>query len=468
MAADAAQGPVVVLSPPPTPNGPMHLGHLSGPYLAADIAARAARARGERVLTVCGTDDHQNYVVAKAEQLGRKTDEVMDEYRASIRRALSLAGIDHDMFTSPYADRAYQSAVRGLLDEMRGAGLVRDAAWTMLVCDPCARTLHHGYVSGGCPSCGDAMGGGTCESCGGFATAADLVEPRCSGCGGAPRPVSHRGPVFELSRHRAVLTDIWSRASIPPRVRALLGRALDHGLPDIPVSYPTDWGIPLDEAAREPERLDVWFEMGLAYLWLIGRQMNPDARTLTEYGAAWAGLGGLWPFLGIDNAFYYACLFPAMAAAAGAPRHKTLSGLVVNEFYRLDTRKFSTSRGHAIWADELLADQDPVHVRLFLSWDRPAPYPSNFTSQAYDAFVRQWPTAGAGSDGGAGFGDSGPSEHTALVEADLDRAEHALRWASFDPALAARCLLRPAVDDGHPRARRLLGLLTGRSGGTGI
>ncbi|MFD9907940.1 class I tRNA ligase family protein [Streptomyces sp. NPDC059063] len=456
MAADTERAPVVVLSPPPTPNGPLHLGHLSGPYLAADISARAAVARGERVLTVCGTDDHQNYVVAKAERLGRKPDEVIDEYRTLIRRALSLAGIDHDVFTAPRGDLAYRSAVRGLLDGMRAAGLVRDATWTMLVCDGCARTLHHGYVSGGCRVCGEAMGGGTCEGCGAFATAADLVEPRCSGCGGEPRPVPHRGPVFALARHRGALTEIWSRASIPPRVRALLARALDHGLPDIPVSYPTDWGIPVDEAAREDERLDVWFEMGLAYLWLIGRHLDPGARTPAELGAAWAGLGGLWPFLGMDNAFYYAALFPAMAAAAGAPLPTTLTGLVVNEFYRLDARKFSTSRGHAIWADELLADQDPALVRLFLAWDRPAPYPSNFTSAAYDAFVRRWTTAPTG------LGDGGRRAHSALVEADLDRAERALRPESFDPALAARCLLRPALDDGHLRARRLLGLLTGR------
>jgi methionyl-tRNA synthetase len=252
------------------------------------------------------------------------------------------------------------------------------------------------------------------------------------------------------------LTEIWSRAHIPPLVRALLARLLDRGLPDIPVAYPTDWGIETDGGA-----LDVWFEMGLAYLHVIGRHLDPEAGTSAEYARAWSGLGGLWPFLGLDNAFYYAVLFPALAVAAGVPRDKALTGLVVNEFYRLDGQKFSTSRGHAIWAHETLAEGDPRAVRLFLSWDRPAPYASNFTADAFEAFVGRRPLATTGTSGG------GPRQDLALVRADLDRAEQALHWDSFDPALAARCLLPAALDTGHARAQQLLGLLTGRSGGRG-
>ncbi|MGW3025580.1 class I tRNA ligase family protein [Streptomyces sp. NPDC001221] len=456
--ADDARGPVAVLSPPPTPNGPLHLGHLSGPYLAADIATRAARARGERVLAVCGTDDHQNYVVTKAEQLGRKPDEVADEYRELIRKAFSLAGIGHDVFTAPRADAGYRAAVLRFLEELRESGLVRDGAWTMAVCDACRRTLHHAYATGGCPSCGAAMGGGTCEGCGCFTTAAGLADLRCAGCGSVPRRVRHHGPVFALAPYREALTEIWSRAHIPPRVRALLARLLEQGLPDVPVSYPTDWGI---ETSDGTERLDVWFEMGLAYLYVIGRHLDPHAVSLADHARAFAGLGALWSFLGLDNAFYYAVLFPALASAVGVPRDKALTGLVVNEFYRLDGRKFSTSRGHAVWAHETLAERDPRAVRLFLSWDRPAPHASNFTADAFEANVRRWPL------GATGAGTGGPRQDLALVRAELDRAEQALCWESFDPALAARCLLPAALDTGHARAQQLLGLLTGRCGGPG-
>ncbi|MFE2411670.1 class I tRNA ligase family protein [Kitasatospora sp. NPDC059408] len=441
--------PVVLLSPPPTPNGPLHLGHLSGPYLAADVAARAARARGERVLTVCGTDDHQNYVVARAEQLGRKPDELVDEFGALIRASLTAARIEHDVFTTPRTDRNHRARVARLCVEMVTAGLLPEAEWPMLLCEDCGRTLHHGYVGGGCPACGEPMGGGTCEACGGFAIAAQLRDPRCR-CGGAPRTVRHRGPVLALEDHREALTRIWSAAVLPARVRALLTRLLDEGLPDVPVSYPTDWGIELVGG----NRLDVWVEMGLSYLDLIGRRLDPDARRLTELGAAWGGLGGLWPFLGIDNAFYYAAVFPALAVAAGAPWRSVLSGLVVNEFYRLDGLKFSTSRDHAVWAHELLTTEDPETLRLFLNWDRPAPFPSNFTAAGYAAFAEHRPPRH-------------PDPGGPLADADLARAEQALRPETFDPALAARCLLPLAAGapDTHPldaRARRLLDALTGR------
>ncbi|MBV6696709.1 class I tRNA ligase family protein [Kitasatospora aureofaciens] len=450
MTGDRAAGPVVLLSPPPTPNGPLHLGHLSGPYLAADIAARAARARGESVLTVCGTDDHQNYVVAKAEQLGRKPDELVDEYGALIRASLAAAGIRHDVFTTPRTDRNHRARVARLCVELVTAGLVHPTEWTMLACRACGRTLHHGYVTGGCPTCAGPMGGGTCEACGGFATAAQLRDPRCL-CGGEPRAVRHYGPVLRLEEYREALTRIWSAAVIPARVRALLTRLLAEGLPDVPVSYPTDWGIELVGG----NRLDVWVEMGLAYLDLIGRRLDPDARQLGELGAAWRGSGGLWPFLGIDNAFYYAALFPALAVAAGAPWQSVLSGLVVNEFYRLDGLKFSTSRDHAVWAHELLATENPEAVRLFLSWDRPAPYPSNFTSAGYAAFTERWPLRDRPADPPA---RTGPDP---LADAELARAEQALHPETFDPALAARCLLPLAVERQDARARRLLGALTG-------
>jgi hypothetical protein len=94
----------------------------------------------------------------------------------------------------------------------------------------------------------------------------------------------------------------------------------------------------------------------------------------------------LWHVLGIDNAFYYAVLFPALAAAADVPGYR-LGGMHVNEFYRLSGEKFSTSRNHAVWAHEFLAGQDAGLVRLYLSWDRPDRAGTNFTQEGYDAFI---------------------------------------------------------------------------------
>ena len=434
-------GSTVLLVPPPTPNGALHVGHLSGPYLAADVAARAARARGERVLTVCGTDDHQNYVVTAAEQLGRDVDDVVADHTARIRDVLHRTGIRHDIFTAPRTDAAYRDGVRALLAGYTERGSLTVADRPVLVCGACGRTQHHGYVSGGCPSCGTAMGGGTCEGCGGFATAADLTDPVCH-CGAAgPVARTQPGPVFRLEDFRGPLTDLWTRASLPPRVRALIAAHLDRGLPDVPVTYPSDWGLPVGD-----QRLDVWFEMGLAYLWSIGRRFDPAAGTVPELARAWRSVDRLWTFLGIDNAFYYAVLFPAMLLAAGVAPRACLDGLVVNEFYRLDGRKFSTSRRHAVWGEEILELAKPDAVRLFLSLDRPAPFASNFTLDGFREFVDR---------------PEPPRSRSAGWRArEVRRAEQALTLESFDPALAVRCLL-PVADD--PAALRLLDLVAGRS-----
>lgn len=439
----ADRGPAVITATAPTPNGPLHVGHLSGPYLAADIAARAAAASGEPVLTVSGLDPHQNYVRAKAHLQARSPAEVLDEYQAQIRQAFAAARIHYDVFIDPRADAGYRAAVAGLVDEMVAAKVAEIEKVTLAVCGGCDVTMHHAYVSGGCPVCGAESGGGTCEGCGAFTTGTTLRDARCGLCGGAPRVRQAEIPVLHLESYRAELTRTWSTAVLPGRVRALLGHYLDHGLPDVPLAYPTDWGIPHGTAGQ---RVDVWVEMGLGLLAQVARQLGAPSAAVPDCLAAWREAGPAWHFLGIDNAFYFAVLFPAMFAAVGM-EPGWLGGLMVNEFYRLDGKKFSTSRNHAVWAHEFLAGEDPALVRLFLSWDRPDHYESDFTRSRYDEFCA-W--AGPALNGG-------PRVPGRLAEAERVRAAEALRFATFDPALALRCLIAA----GAATAPHLLAALTG-------
>ncbi|RFU42297.1 hypothetical protein DZF91_07280, partial [Actinomadura logoneensis] len=413
---------VVITTPPPTPNGPLHVGHLSGPYVAGDIAARALRAAGADVLTMSGLDSNQNYVLAKAEALGRPVDEVRRDYSDQIRSALAKARIEYDVFLDPATDTGYREAMRRLPGELLGI-----AEETVLHrCPGCGRTMHHAYVAGLCGTCGAGAAGGACEACAGYNTAGTLREARSTCCDAVPEEYTARVPVLRLEDYRDQLTRTWAGAEMHPRVVGLVRRLLADGLPTVPVAYPTDWGIELAHPDSHPRdlRLDVWVEMAFGYLYKIARALDPDARTLADCVAAWNRVDELWHFLGIDNAFYYAVLIPAVFAAAGA-RPGVLRGLAVNEFYRLDGLKFSTSRDHAVWALDFLDEQDPGDVRLFLAQDRPDRYESDFTA---DAFKTGRPSA----------------------DADLERARRALAPSGFDPALAARLLL-PLRDD--PRAR---------------
>lgn len=444
---DAGQPLVVVTATAPTPNGPLHMGHLAGPFIAADVAARAARARGTRTLTVSGLDPHQNYIRTKAASQGREASQVLDEYEELVRKAMCAARISYDIFNDPRADAEYRSLVARLLAELADSGMVVTDRVRLTRCGSCGTTLQTAYASGSCPRCGLKSSGGTCEACGAFTTAESLRQVRCVPCGGAPEPFDAQIPVLRLETFRAALTEAWSRAVMPPRVRALTGYYLARGLPDVPLAYPTDWGIP---AGRSGLRVDVWVEMGLGLIAGIGRRLDPAASGLDGYRAAWREVTERWHFLGIDNAFYFAILFPGLFTAAGIDPGG-LGGLVVNEFYLLDGLKFSTSRGHAVWAHEFLADEDPAMVRMYLCWDRPDRFESSFSRDAYAQF-RDWVQAAL-----AGGGDLPPG----LADAEARRAGHALDFRAFDPGLALRCLLGA----GAGRAPAVLGALTGETGG---
>jgi methionyl-tRNA synthetase len=313
---------------------------------------------------------------------------------------------------------------------------------TLMTCSECRRVLHHVRVSGACPTCGQGAGGGTCEGCGGFLTAADLAGARSTCCTAELVPRSFTIPVFRLEEYRDRLLEIWAAAALPPRVRALIDRNLAAGLPDIPVAYPTDWGIGWGPGDL---RIDVWVEMGLGYLFAVARELDPDVASLADCLAAWSGVDEIWHTLGMDNAFYYAILIPALLVAAGLETPR-LSGLIVNEFYRLDGLKFSTSRDHAIWAHEFVTGTNAAAVRTFLAYDRPDRAETDFRMSTFEAFTALPP---------------GPALPVDLAALELDRAERALTLNAFDPALAVRCALaaRSALPD---RADRVLSWIDGR------
>jgi methionyl-tRNA synthetase len=199
-----ASGVTVIVIPQPTVNGPLHIGHLSGPYLAADIASRAARARGERVLTLAGLDVHPNYVLTKAENLGMDVGEMVARFRAQITTAFDLAGIGYDAFLDP-EDADFERAIPGMLGEMVANGTVPMREITLRECSDCGRTLHHSYVVGKCPICGSGANGLSCEPCGGFTSAELLIDPSCARCGGTPRSTTVTVPVLSLEDYRELL-----------------------------------------------------------------------------------------------------------------------------------------------------------------------------------------------------------------------------------------------------------------------
>lgn len=440
----------VIVIPQPTVNGALHIGHLSGPYLAADVASRAAKARGERVLTLAGVDVDPNYVLTKAEILDTDVDEMVAKYRGQIMSAFEGARISWDAFLDPQ-DADYQQAIAGMLRELVENGTVPMEEFTLHQCTDCGRTLHHSYVVGKCSVCGTGANGTSCEGCGGFTSAQNLIDPSCARCGGAPKPMVVTIPVLRLEDYRERLVAEWLQAEWPTQVRSIVQQYQHTPLPDIPLAYPTNWGIECD-GPLAGMRVDFPTELGFSYLYGPSKVLAPDAVSLAERVAAWSEVEGVWHFNGMDNTFYFTVLYPAILAACGVPDPKAL-GATVNELYLLEGQKFSTSRNHAVWADEFLAAEDPELVRLYLSWDRPDRYTSDFTHASYEAFcdyVRPLLEGKASTD-----------LPGVLSAAELERAEHALRLTGFDAALAVRCLFN-ALGTGAGADSIALTALTGR------
>jgi methionyl-tRNA synthetase len=445
-------GVTVIVIPQPTVNGALHIGHLSGPYLAADIASRAAKARGDRVLTLAGVDVDPNYVLTKAEMLDTDVDKLVATYRGQIMSAFEGARIGWDAFLDPQ-DPEYRRSIAAMLRELVENGTVPMREFTLHRCADCRRTLHHSYVVGKCAVCGTGANGTSCEGCGGFTSAQNLVDPSCARCGGQPEPMEVVIPVLELERYRDRLEREWLQAEWPIQVRSILRQYQNAPLPDMPLAYPTNWGIECD-GPLEGMRVDFPTELGFSYLYGPAKVLAPEATSLAEQVAAWHEVEGVWHFNGMDNTFYFTVLYPAIIAACGVPDPKAL-GATVNELYLLEGQKFSTSRNHAIWADEFLSTEDPELVRLYLSWDRPDRYLSDFTHASYKAFCDHVRPLLAGEPA------TGRGLPSVLAGAELARAEHALRLTGFDSALATRCLLN-AIEAGTGLDSVVLAALAGR------
>jgi methionyl-tRNA synthetase len=379
----------LITATPPTTNGDLHVGHLSGPYLAGDVFARWRRALGDDVLYCSGGDDSQTYVVTTAERLGTTPAALAAEGNAQIRATLAAAGVTMDAYTTPNA--AYAREVQAFFAGLYAAGKLRRRRLAFAYDEAEGRLLFEAYVQGHCPECYASTCGAICEGCGHPNDGASLLDARRGGQGGSP--VARREAealVLPLEDYRAAIEAFYARAGagMRPHVLRFVAQMLEHPLPDFPVSYPSDWGVPVAIDGFEGQVYNPWAEMYPA----LGHMARAAART--RGGAAdddpWAAdARRLVQFLGFDNTFYFSIAHLAFAfARPGSPRPEAI---VTNEFYYLDGRKFSTSRRHLIWARELIDKYGADNVRFFLTRQAPETQVANFVEDAFRQSVRtEW------------------------------------------------------------------------------
>lgn len=379
---------VLVTATPPTPNGDLHVGHLSGPYLGADIHTRYLRMRGIETYYLSGIDDHQSYVSFKAEQIGLTASETASRFGEMMMKTLQAARIEMDLFARPRGSPYHMKLVRAFFEKLYSEGRLIAKEVPSLYCETCDKYLFEAYVRGKCPHCRAESGGNACEECGRPNDCVDLIDARCNSCGGKPGVRTFTRLYFPLGQYEQQLRDYYKSAQMNPHLTALCDQMLADGLPDIAVSHLSNWGIPVPVADFDGQCIYVWFEMVPGYL--------AATQELNEVISSPGGWKNFWQaadveivqFFGFDNGYFHAVLFPALFFAYD-PAIRAPRTFVMNEFYRLDGLKFSTSRNHAIWGSELLDQVPPDLVRFYLCYSCPETEQTNFTVSEFEDTVQR-------------------------------------------------------------------------------
>lgn len=374
--------PVFVFSTPPTPNGDLHLGHLSGPYLGADAFVRFQRMNGTEAWHLTGSDDYQSYVVGAARQEGREPAETAAHFSAEIARTLALMDIVPDQFTATDADPGYPDGLRDFFSRVVDSGWVTVTERDALFDAESGRYLYEVDVKGGCPGCGRGTSGNICEECGEPNTVVDLAEPQSTGSAAEPRRAPLARWSLPLHMFRDEVTAHHSLGRVPARLRELGERLFARPDLDIPISHPSSWGVAPAETNVDGQVIWVWPEMSYGFLHGIqelGQRLGKGWKAATPE-QDWK----IVHFFGYDNSFYHSVLYPVLYGLAH-PDWKPDIDYHVNEFYLLEGEKFSTSRRHAIWGKEILNRDSVDAVRYFLSRTRPEGERTNFRRAAFDA-----------------------------------------------------------------------------------
>ena len=369
----------------PYANGPLHLGHVAGCYLAADIFARYHRLKGNDVLMVSGSDTHGTPITVRAEQEGVEPQDVVDRYHALFLDSFKRLGVTFDLFTSTNTGN-HREVVQEIFTTLLDRGYIYTGNMLLAYCSDCDRFLPDRYVEGVCPHCGDQRArGDQCENCGRTLDPQDLLQPRCL--------ISGTTPVFRESEHfflkltafqEPLLEWVRRQDHWRPNVLNFTRRYLEDGLKDRAISRDLTWGIDLPLEGYESKRIYVWFEAVIGYL-----SAAIEWAKNTGGGDAWEDF---WKdpdtkgyyFIGKDNIPFHTIIWPAILMAYGGLNLPY--DVPANEFLSLENRKFSTSQNWAVWLPDYLDRYDPDPLRYLLSINMPESGDADFS---WSEFVRR-------------------------------------------------------------------------------
>ncbi|MFH1032788.1 MAG: methionine--tRNA ligase [Chloroflexota bacterium] len=362
----------------PYANGPLHLGHIAGAYLPADIFARYHRAKGNDVLMVSGSDQHGTPITITAEQEGKKPAEVADHYHKDFLESWRKLGISFNLYTST-GTQNHQEVTHDIFLTLLKKGYIYKSTMSQPYCPSCKRFLPDRYVEGTCPFCGNPRArGDQCEQCGKPLNASELINPRCGQCGTPPQFKESEHFFLKLTAFQDQLLD-WVKKQTHWRqnVIGFTSHYLEEGLKDRAITRDIDWGVPVPVKGFEAKRIYVWFEAVIGYL-SASKEWAKSSGDSEKWRAFWqGGESKSYYFIGKDNIVFHTIIWPAMLMGYGGLNLP--SDVPANEFLTIEGKKLSTSRHWAVWVPDYLARYDPDSLRYFLSINMPETSDTDFS-----------------------------------------------------------------------------------------
>ena len=366
----------------PYANGPVHIGHLAGVYVPADIYARYLRLKGEEVLMIGGSDEHGVPITIRAQKEGITPQDVVDRYHAIIKDGFERLGITHDIYSRTSSATHHEHAsefFRKLYDK----GEFIEKTSQQYYDEQANQFLADRYITGTCPHCNNERAyGDQCESCGTSLAPTDLKDPKSAITGNTPVLRETKHWYLPLDKHESFLRE-WILEGHKEWKSNVYGQCkswLDMGLQPRAVSRDLDWGIPVPVEGAEGKVLYVWFDAPIGYI-SNTKELLPDT-----WETWWKSEDTkLVHFIGKDNIVFHCIVFPAMLKAEGSyilPEH-----VPANEFLNLEGDKISTSRNWAVWLHEYL-DEFPGKqdvLRYVLTANAPETKDNDFTWKDFQA-----------------------------------------------------------------------------------
>lgn len=370
----------------PYANGPIHIGHLAGVYVPADIYARYLRLKGEDVLFIGGSDEHGVPITIKARKEGVSPQDIVDKYHGIIEKSFQELGISFDVYSRTSAKIHHETA-SDFFEKLHQAGKFIEQTSEQYYDAENKQFLADRYITGTCPHCSyEKAYGDQCESCGTSLSATDLINPKSALSGNVPQLKETKHWYLPLNDYEPWLKE-WivegHKNDWRPTVYGQCKSWIDNGLHPRAVTRDLDWGVKVPVEGADGKVLYVWFDAPIGY---ISASREWAEKTGNDWEKYWKDDSSkLVHFIGKDNIVFHCIIFPAMLKAEGS--YILPDNVPANEFLNLENDKISTSRNWAVWLHEYLEDfpgkQDVL--RYVLTANAPETKDNDFTWKDFQA-----------------------------------------------------------------------------------